>query len=119
MNLAPRTVAFVPILNGASVSAPIDLQNTAIVGFVAPGAWTTAALNFEFSLDKTNWFTTVYDSTGAQVGSYTSFTAGAGYALDPLAFLPWRYVRLRSGTLASPVNQGADRTFSLVTRPLA
>jgi hypothetical protein len=33
--------------------------------------------------------------------------------------LPWRYIRLLSGTVATPVNQGADRVFTIITRPLA
>ena len=109
------------IPNGTSVSASIDLDGSALIGFglIATQTWTTAALTIEVSSNNTDWLTAVNDATGLTAGSYPSITPGTGYAVDALTFLPWRYARLRSGTSASPVNQGADRTFTVVTRPLA
>lgn len=43
------------IANGTSVSGVLDLDKTSIVGFIAPAAWTTAALNIEVSVDNSAW----------------------------------------------------------------
>ena len=108
------------IANGASVSNTLDCTYTSILGFVAPAAWTAAALNIEVSADNTNWVTTgLIDGYGAVVGAWVSVTAGAGYSVDAAPMLAWRYIRLRSGTAATPVAQGAQRDFVCVTRPLA
>lgn len=116
---ALRTVQTATIANGASVSGTIDLMRTAIVGFVAPAAWTTAALNLEVSTDGSSWSSAVYDAYGSPTGSLSALVAGAAYAVDMVSLLPFRYVRLRSGTSASPVNQAAQRDFKVVTRALA
>ena len=116
----PRTVATATIANGASVSGTIDLSMTVLLAFIAPAAWTTAALNFEVSADGVTWVTAgMYDSTGSAVGSWASLTASASYNTDPAIMLPWKYLRLRSGTAGTPVVQGADRVITLVSRPIA
>jgi hypothetical protein len=114
-----RATASATIANGASVSGAIDLLNTALVGFIAPAAWTAAAMQIEVSPDNSAWATVVNDQYGSATGTYSAITAGAAYAVDAVGLLPYRYVRLRSGSAASPVNQGADRAFTLITRPLA
>lgn len=109
----------VTIPNGVSVSDPIDVGGSVVVGFFGPAAWTTAALQVEASANgSTNWVP-ITDSAGSVTGSLASITALYAYALDPVAMLPWRYVRLLSGTVATPVNQAADRVFTVITRPLA
>jgi hypothetical protein len=115
-----RTSTTASIANGASVTGTIDLTTTALLGFTAPAAWTAAALNIEVSPDNATWYTAgLIDGYGASVGSWSAVTAGAGYSVDAAAMLPWRYIRLRSGTAAAPVNQGAQRDFTIITRPLA
>lgn len=109
----------ITIGNGASASNALDCNERCIVGFFAPAAWTAAGLQIQASADgSTNWVP-ITDSTGSVSGSYASITALYAYALDPVAMLPWRYIRLLSGTIAVPVNQGAARAFTVITRPLA
>lgn len=121
---SPRATAVASIPNGTSVSGVVDLLNTALLAFIAPSAWTAAALNIEVSMtggaSASEWVTAgLFDASSTASGNYPSLTAGAAYAVDTLTLLPFRYVRLRSGTLASPVNQAAQRDFTLITRPLA
>ena len=113
-----RSTATATIDNAASVSGTVDLTGTALLGFVMPAAWTTAALNIEVSPDNATW-SSPYDTTPAAVSSIATPVASAAYAVDMTAMLPWRYIRFRSGTTASPVNQGAARAIVCVTRPLA
>ena len=117
--MTERIIVSATIPNGASVSGAVDCNKRAIVGFVAPAAWTTAALTIEASVDGTNWITSIFDSTGTAAGSFSAITASAGYAVDLVSLVPWQSIRIRSGTSASPVNQGADRVFKVVQRLLA
>lgn len=117
---AIRSTTTATIANGASVSGTVDLTDTSLLGFIAPAAWTTAELNIEVSVDNTNWVTAgVLDGSGSNVSRWSAVTAGAAYSVDVVNMLPYRFVRFRSGTAASPVNQGADRAFTVITRPLA
>lgn len=115
---ALRSTQVASIAAGANVSGTIDLMRTAFLGFVAPSGWTTAALNIEVSTDNTNW-SSLYDAYGSVSGSLSTLVAGAAYATDMVSLLPFRYVRLRSGTSASPVNQTIQRDFKIITRELA
>ncbi len=116
--VAPRITQTVTIANGASISEVIDLTDTTLVGLIMPAVWTTAALNIGVSVDGTNWLVG-YDAFGSAANSIASPVVNGAYALDANALLPWRFVRLRSGTAASPVNQGANRVFTLIKRALA
>lgn len=117
---AGRMTVAATIPSGSSVSNAVDLSNACLVGFIAPAAWTAAALNIEVSVDGAAWVTMgVFDSSGVATGNYPSLTGGAAYAVDVQSFLPFRYVRLRSGTAASAVNQTAQRDFTLILRALA
>ena len=113
-----RLTATATIANAASVSGTVDLTGTALLGFVMPAAWTTAALNIDVSPDNVAW-SSPYDTTPAAVSSIATPVVSAAYAVDMTAMLPWRFIRFRSGTAASPVNQGAARAIVCVTRPLA
>jgi len=114
----PRIPDTVTIPNEASVSATYDLGDFCLVGFIMPSAWDTAQLNIEVSHNSVNWANT-YDKDSALVGNLATPVANIPYSVDMLALLPWRYIRFRSGTSAAPVNQGAERTFTIIKRELA
>ena len=114
----PREKQVITIPSGSSVSDVIDLTDTSLLGLIMPAAWTTASLNIGVSHDGVNWFV-CYDAYGSAANSIASPVVSGAYSLDFQSLLPWRYARLRSGTVASPVNQGADRVFTIVKRVLA
>jgi hypothetical protein len=118
---APQTAHTATIANGESVSAAITITNESPLAILMPAAWTTAAVTLEASWDGgTTWRGVIYDATGSQCNSIASPAVSAVYALslDGLLSLSGAQVRLRSGTTASPVNQGGARTIVLITRPL-
>ena len=110
------TVSTTTIPSGSSVSNTIDCNDRTITGFISPDAWTTAALTLEASADGQTWIASLFDSTSTAVGSYPSIAVSSGYAIDINAMLPWRFVRFRSGTSASPVAQAAARVFTIIAR---
>jgi len=119
VSAALRATVTATIAAAGSVTPSIDLTSTALLGFITSAAWTPAALNIEVSVDNTTWVTSVIGSDSTAAGSWSSITANTAYSLDPTSFLPYRYIRFRSGTSATPVNQAAARVFTVITRPLA
>lgn len=111
-----RTVATATIASGASVSATVDLSNAVLTGIIMPAAWTAADLTVEVSHDGTAWIGLAYDATATQCNNITTPAVDTAHAFDVRAMAPYQYIRLRSGTTASPVNQGADRDVLVISR---
>ncbi len=108
-NSADTTIA-----SGASLSGSLALSAHAIIGLIIAGTWTAAAMTFQASHDNTT-FVNLYDDAGnevqitsANMGSGTRGIANAG-VLEKLA--PFQYVKFRSGTSATPVNQAQAVTI--------
>lgn len=101
------------IANGTSLSAEIDLGANALVGIAMPAAWTAADLTFQVSPDGgATWLEL------QSVSAAIDYKAAAGQfiAIDPTQLRGFNALKVRSGTLATPVNQGADRSLTLVGR---
>lgn len=103
------------IASGQSLSAALDLQQYSLVGLLLPSAWTAAAVTFQGSIDGSNFFD-LYDS-GAEI-NLGAAAASRYLLLSPSAFAGLRYLKVRSGTSGTPVNQAADRALTLVLRGL-
>lgn len=99
------------IANGASLSGAIDMGGRTLAGIQIPAAWTAADMTFMASFDGVNYFI-LRDQTGTEV----QLTVAANYLIHT-TLASWqgiRYLKVRSGTSGAPVNQGADRTITLV-----
>lgn len=114
----------VTIANGAALSGAVEVSQrvgdarTALVGIVTdPTGWTAAVLTFDVSADGTTYYP-LYNAAGTEVSIPSAMlsTTSAWIALDPADFAGVAFVKLRSGTKAATVNQGAARALSLVVR---
>lgn len=106
------------IASGASLSGAIDLGTTQaanrIVGIFMPGAWTAAAMTFQASNAFDGTFQDVYDDGGTELSLTVAASRSIGLRNDQSSILGrWRFIRVRSGTAASPVNQGAARVIEI------
>ncbi len=111
----------VTIAAGSSLSSSARVDEGTVVAIVMPSAWDAANITFQASQDGTNWLN-VHNEAGDEVTA----TAAAGRyivlmadAADQVVLSSMRYLRLRSGTSALPVNQTAERVITLVIRPSA
>ena len=105
--------AVITIASSTTISSSVDLLSTAMLAFIAPAAWTASTLKLQASTDNSSW-ADIYDEFGVAVGSWSSLVAGGAYSLAPASLLPYRYIRFVAGTA-----QAANRTFTIITRPLA
>ena len=101
------------IASGAALSGVIDLGTSQrLCRIILPATWTAAALTFQTSVDGTNFYD-LFDVSGNEI-SYT-VTAGKNILIPFSDWIGIRYLKLRSGVTATPVNQGATASFTLVT----
>lgn len=97
------------------LSAAVDLQNFAPVALIMPAAWQTAVITAQASMDDVT-YNNVYDDAGNE----RSLTVAVDryITLSSSDLLACRYLKLRSGTAATPVDQTAARTITLVVKPM-
>lgn len=101
----------VDILDGASLSAAVNLQGGIITGIYVPASWTTAALTFQACDTADGTFVDMYDSDGNEIS--VAIGSSQFVAINPTNFYGVNFIRLRSGTTGTPVNQSGDITLTL------
>lgn len=106
------------IANGAALSGALFLGEQVLVGLLMSAAWTAASLTFQISIDGGVTWNDLYDDSGTEVTLAPTSPAGKYMAISPDPFAGAVFLKIRSGTTGSPVNQGADRTLTLLTRKL-
>jgi hypothetical protein len=103
-------VATATIASGQSLSGAIDLDRATLSAIIMPAAWTAASVTFQVSADG-GTYVDLYDSATERAVSVTTSRA---YSQSLSDWAPFRYVKIRSGTSASPVSQGAARVITLI-----
>lgn len=116
MSQLGRSVSPVTITNGTSLSGAIDLAAATLACILMPAAWTAAGLSFAASDTLAGTYVPVFNEAGAE---YTvpsgSATASQWIKLPMVDFMGIRFLKVRSGTNGTPVNQSADRILKLVS----
>lgn len=103
------------IASGASLSDAIDLGGRQIVSILMPATWTAADITFQVSLDGVTYYTKKSGGAEYKVSDLLGTNPVALDAVDiPYGdFTGFRYLKIRSGTAGSPVNQGGARTLTV------
>lgn len=112
MPLADANVLTATIANGQSLSGAVHIGTGTLIGIQLP-VFTSAALSFQGSADGVT-YVEVVDASANAVG-YTAST-GSIYIKAPADLVGVPYLKVRSGTSGSPVNQGAARTITLIVK---
>lgn len=107
-------LAAVSIAAATALSPAVDLAGQRLHRIALPAAWTAAAITFQSSFDGTTW-NDLYDGNGEVTLASANVAAGRAIVVDPAVFLGVRFLKVRSGTSASPVAQAAQRDCTLVT----
>jgi hypothetical protein len=103
----------VTIASGQSLSAAVCVGAGVPIVLTMPDAWTAADITFQTSHDGVT-YRNLYD--GVNEVKITSPVAGTNVPLDAISFAAARFVKVRSGTSAAAVNQGADRALEIIAR---
>jgi hypothetical protein len=104
----------VVIPSGQSESGTLELVTETVVGVYMPDQWDAADMAFSASQDGTN-FADVYD-----FGSPLTVQADAGWyvPLDYTKFVGVAFLKIKSVSGGSPLNQTAEREIVPVFRTL-
>lgn len=109
----------VTIAASASESGAIEIEGQ-INGFAIemPAAWDAAAITFLGAHDPNGTFKKIVGDTGTElsVTAATSEIIAVDTATKVQALRAMKYIKVRSGTAASPVVQTANRTLYLITK---
>jgi len=98
---------------GQSLSPVMDCRAGEIVRLTMPPDWTNAVLTFQMSSDGL-FFNSVYDHEGHELKVVVIAGAAVIVPVDYLAAAA--YLKFRSGTADTPVNQPAKRDFAIALR---
>ena len=106
---------------GASLSGAVKLGQKTLVGIYMPAAWTAADITFQESGDGGVTFGELETSDGTATGTVAPFTvhspaAGQFIGFDPTRFRGVNCIKVRSGTVGTPVNQAAQAVITLAVR---
>lgn len=107
------------IASGATgLSAAVHLggpdRGTALVAIQMPATWVAANLTFQAGETQSGTFYNVYAADGTEV--VVTASTSRWIILDPADFASVVWIKVRSGTAATPVDQTATRTINLITR---
>lgn len=102
-------VLIATIANGAAVSDILTAWPARVSAIVMPAAWTAAGMTFQGSMDGVTFFD-VFNDAGDEY-MVPVLVSQAVILNVPLTF---PFIKVRSGVTATPVNQGAARSVSLI-----
>lgn len=110
------TTITVTIANGASLSSAAYLRDYTLVGIIMPDSWTTANLTLQAAFDVPSASSPTYNNVYTTNGTEYTVTAAASrfIAISPLDLAQVEFLKVRSGTSGTPVNQAAARSIQLV-----
>ena len=122
MGLQPRVreTLIATIANGASLSDGILFEGSVLVGIRMPATWDAANLTFQGSMNDEDYLN-IHDSAGNEE-EFTVAAASTHISIEASDTASWRWIKVRSGTSGTPVNQdtGADpRLIELIVRRIS
>lgn len=107
----PVGVNLVTIADGQALSGKTFIGHGALVSLIIPAGWDAASITFRGSADGENFYD-IYDYLGTEVELEAA--ASRMISIDNFAGAPW--MKVRSGTAGSPVNQTGDIVLTLVVQ---
>ena len=105
------------IAAAASLSDEVAVQGHLTLAFLMPAAWTAASITFQGAATSGGTFGDLYTDTGTEVEitvAASRLVVLTGPEADAVAAVP--YLKLRSGTGALPVAQGAERLITVLLK---
>lgn len=101
------------IAAGAAVSGVVAIAGQRVAAIQMPAVWTTANLTFQGSFDG-GTFADIYDEAGTEFSITAAASRYIGLDAGALELSGLQWLKVRSGTVASPVNQVAAAIIQLV-----
>jgi hypothetical protein len=104
------------IANGESLSNVINVDGFKYFRFYMPSSWTAANLTFKESYASDKDYQDMYDDASTEVNIPVSTSRVVVADVNALKLAGAKYIKLRSGTTGTPVNQAAERKIYIVLK---
>jgi hypothetical protein len=111
-----RTVT-IPADADGLMDAGIDTEGYLLQAIYMPADWTAGDLTFQAATTLDGTYYNVYDDADAEVKVEVAEDRVVVLGTITKNFAGIKFLKLRSGTSGSPVQQGAIRTLTLAFRP--
>lgn len=120
----PIRVMQFQILSGQSLSNQVYCGDADLVGIIMDSAWTAASITFQSGVPLPNangdsqsapTFNNLFNQAGSEV-TITTPAASEQISIPADSINGSVWIKVRSGTSASPVTQGATRTMYAIAR---
>lgn len=104
-------IATIP--SGGSLSGAVPIEGASMGTILMPAAWTAADLTFQHAESKGGTFVDATDESGTEIA--LTVAASKSVPIPPEVMVcPW--IKIRSGTSGTPVNQDAARELRVVRK---
>lgn len=113
---AQYTTKTATIANGESLSGEVDLEGYTLCALSMPAAWTAADITFAAATATGGTFNPLLDDAGNEVTSKAAASNVYAQDINMGKLAGVRFIKLRSGTSASAVAQGAERIITLILK---
>jgi len=118
--LASRPMTeIITIAAGASISSAVDKSHHSHLAIFLPAGWTTAAITFLGCTTIDGTFTQIVSATDISEVAIPAVAASKVIVLDTElleALIAIPFLKIRSGTLLAPVNQGSAVSINIILR---
>lgn len=115
------------IPNNQALTGEIDLGSFLFFAIELPTTWAGTTITFqskssrqpnpgEVEPDDQETWRNVYDDTGTEVSLTVAANRIVSASTAALKLAPLRYIRIRSGTSAAPVNQSPSKPIKLIVK---
>lgn len=113
-DLLKTDVAVAQIAAGATgLSEAISIDGRTLVAIYMPSSWVTANLTFQAAYLEDGTYQNVYDSAGNEL---VVTAAASRVIVDIPELAPLKFLKIRSGTAATPVNQTSGAVIRLILK---
>ena len=112
---APFKLPTATIAASAALSGAVYIGAGRVVGIVTPSGWDAADITFQASVDGVTYNDVYIDSADTEVTIQAAASRHIRLA-TPLAGVPW--LKVRSGTTGSPVNQADAVVVTVVVESI-
>ena len=97
-------------------TSAIDFGHKEVIALQMPSTWTTANITLLGATTVSGAYTPVYDQSGSEINLAVANNRMIMVDGSSQIFNTIRYMKIRSGTSATPVSQDADRLLEFILR---
>lgn len=103
-----------------SLTGEIDLGSNKLMAIEFPTTWAGTSITFQSKVERNEngleTWRNVYDDAGSEVTATVGSNRIVGLDALALELSSLRYIRIRSGTSSSPVNQNPTKLLRLIVK---